>query len=430
MMKALHTLLTIFAVCAFSFAMAQTPVAYYPFNGNAKDAIGSNNGTVNGATLTTDRFGNANSAYLFDGVDDIIDIPSSSSNNFTLNQDFTVQCWVKIPSSQPNESTVAANTILEKWDGITGGYPFVIRYRNNNEDNPDFVKAKIEAARWNGTEQAIVFSEVSVNDNAYHLITFTKNGTLLSLYVDGVLQNTTTDLTSGTTDNPDPLHVGNRIAFGPLALSGTIDEIKIYHLALTAEQVLAEFNSNDSGNVSLNSYRSIQSGNWNSVTTWQRFDGNNWIAAIAVPSSADEDITISEGHTVTVSDTRTIDQTVVEEGGTLLVSGGTLTVNDDVGIDLFVSGTINLSSGILTGNGQSEVEGSFNWSGGFLTGVGPMTVSGLASFSGNNKFINTKTLLLQGTTNWTAGILDVSNNGNITIAEEATFTTNSDGPLT
>jgi hypothetical protein len=39
-------------------AMAQTPnpIASYPFNGNANDAIGTNNGTVNGAALTTDRF--------------------------------------------------------------------------------------------------------------------------------------------------------------------------------------------------------------------------------------------------------------------------------------------------------------------------------------------------------------------------------------
>jgi hypothetical protein len=43
-------------------------VAYYPFNGNAKDESGNeNNGTVNGATLTKDRFGKKNSAYDFDG---------------------------------------------------------------------------------------------------------------------------------------------------------------------------------------------------------------------------------------------------------------------------------------------------------------------------------------------------------------------------
>ena len=33
-----------------------------------------NHGTVNGATLSTDRHGQANKAYSFDGVDDYIDI--------------------------------------------------------------------------------------------------------------------------------------------------------------------------------------------------------------------------------------------------------------------------------------------------------------------------------------------------------------------
>jgi len=42
-------------------------VAYYPFNGNANDESGNGyHGTVNGATLVADRFGNPNSAYSFD----------------------------------------------------------------------------------------------------------------------------------------------------------------------------------------------------------------------------------------------------------------------------------------------------------------------------------------------------------------------------
>ncbi|MFB6305968.1 MAG: LamG-like jellyroll fold domain-containing protein, partial [Flavobacteriales bacterium] len=50
--------------------------AYYPFNGNANDESGwGYDGTVmNGANLTTDRFGNDSSAYYFDGVDDYINI--------------------------------------------------------------------------------------------------------------------------------------------------------------------------------------------------------------------------------------------------------------------------------------------------------------------------------------------------------------------
>ena len=50
-------------------------VAHYDFNNNSLDLSGQDNhGVVNGAALTTDRFGNANSAYLFDGFNDNIEI--------------------------------------------------------------------------------------------------------------------------------------------------------------------------------------------------------------------------------------------------------------------------------------------------------------------------------------------------------------------
>jgi hypothetical protein len=49
----------------------------YDFSGNADDGAGSANGIVNGATLTTDRFGNENSSYSFDGNDSIVDKFSS-----------------------------------------------------------------------------------------------------------------------------------------------------------------------------------------------------------------------------------------------------------------------------------------------------------------------------------------------------------------
>lgn len=57
-------------------------VAQYNFNGNADD--GSGNGyhaTVEGATLTTDRFGNGNRAYAFDGSSNYIDISGYSIGN-------------------------------------------------------------------------------------------------------------------------------------------------------------------------------------------------------------------------------------------------------------------------------------------------------------------------------------------------------------
>ena len=57
-------------------SLNESSLFYYPFSGDASDVSGNAlNGVVNGATLTDDRFGNANSAYSFDGVDDEISIP-------------------------------------------------------------------------------------------------------------------------------------------------------------------------------------------------------------------------------------------------------------------------------------------------------------------------------------------------------------------
>lgn len=54
-------------------------VGYWPFNGNANDESGNgNNGTVNGTTVVTDKNGNLNSAYSFDGT----------SNNIGFSQPF------------------------------------------------------------------------------------------------------------------------------------------------------------------------------------------------------------------------------------------------------------------------------------------------------------------------------------------------------
>jgi hypothetical protein len=85
-----------FIPCSLS---AQIPseglVAWYPFNGNANDESGNgNNGTVNGATLTADRFGNANSSYYFSGNEEIRITNSQIFNELT--NTITISAWVNI----------------------------------------------------------------------------------------------------------------------------------------------------------------------------------------------------------------------------------------------------------------------------------------------------------------------------------------------
>lgn len=65
-------------------------VAYYPFNGNANNAAGSGfNGTVNGPQAGNDRFGNASSAYLFNGAGNHIYVGDQLPDS----QEFTLSVW-------------------------------------------------------------------------------------------------------------------------------------------------------------------------------------------------------------------------------------------------------------------------------------------------------------------------------------------------
>jgi len=98
----MKTLILLFSVLFTTMSFAQVPnyvpanglVGWWPFNGNANDESGNgNNGTNNGATLTTDRNGVANQAYSFDGYNDLIRI--QHQNTLNLMGDYSISVWYK-----------------------------------------------------------------------------------------------------------------------------------------------------------------------------------------------------------------------------------------------------------------------------------------------------------------------------------------------
>ena len=84
----MKTLILLFSVLFTTMSFAQVPsyvpanglVGWWPFNGNANDESGNgNNGSNNGATLTTDRNGVTNSAYNLPNLNDNISVSTLSS---------------------------------------------------------------------------------------------------------------------------------------------------------------------------------------------------------------------------------------------------------------------------------------------------------------------------------------------------------------
>lgn len=89
--------------------------AQYDFTGNVNDSSGNNyNATLNGSTITTDRWNDNNQAYLFDNYPETISIPNAVLDG---KSDFSISFWIKPTSDNSNgllsgSSSTIGNEIL------------------------------------------------------------------------------------------------------------------------------------------------------------------------------------------------------------------------------------------------------------------------------------------------------------------------------
>ena len=216
-------------------------VGYWPFNGNANDESGNgNNGTVNGATLTADRFGNANKAYNFDG-NDWIEVNNNPNQNVGAGS-FTLSCWSLKNGSNNFDHLITRNLATSNQDFISS---YTLRYQSgtiavagsssaqanlnnsgcstpqlNNLYNWNFIVAVFNSASANYRifQNGVLISNCSINQNFY---SFNNNG---KIYFGA--------------ENP----VANLVS-GPLFLSGNMDDIGIWSRALSECEIQDLYNT-------------------------------------------------------------------------------------------------------------------------------------------------------------------------------------------
>ena len=101
-----------------SQSITDSLLIHYPMNGSANDVSGNNfHGTINGAVLVPDRFGNPNSAYYFDGINDYIEFPLSSALKPTYPMTFSY--WVNIDAlTSPLNILVNTDYVLNDYFGV------------------------------------------------------------------------------------------------------------------------------------------------------------------------------------------------------------------------------------------------------------------------------------------------------------------------
>jgi len=159
---------------------------------------------------------------------------------------------------------------------------------------------------------------------------------------------------------------------------------------------------------SVGDFQSAGSGNWNTIATWETYDGAVWNAAVAAPTSTAQTITIRNTHTVTVAAAAGGDQIVVESGGILTVNN-TLSVDNGTGVDLTVNGTLTLL-GTITGAGTMTVNGTMDWTGGAISLASTLSSSSTCNILGANKTLTSTLTINNGSiVNWSASQVNFNN---------------------
>lgn len=225
----LTTVILIVNVSSYGQISTNGLIAYFPFNGNANDESGNGNeGIVNGATLTNDRFENENSAYFFDGVDDHIE-STSSPFNFGYGP-FTFSVWIKIESIDFLD--YRWGTIIEKRNyGPGHKSPFLLL-------NPDSTIA-FGAAGWYTNPKEFVKGSTHLDFHKWYHIVGVRGKNSQKLYINGELDASETmeNLSSGNSYN---LFIGRRqtwLGDEDCAFTGVIDDIRIYNREVGEDEV-------------------------------------------------------------------------------------------------------------------------------------------------------------------------------------------------
>lgn len=208
------------------FSIAQTPayvpssglVAWWGFNGDASDSSGNNNNlTVNGAALTTDRNGNANSAYAFNGTSSYL-TNTALSYAFSQAGAHSISFWINRTGTSDGVALMSGSNASSNFIWLIQSDAAKIVYGTNKQ----------------GSSWTWVSSPVYTVSQWDHYVAVYNNKNM-TLYKNGTSVGTNTNAYTGTTQAALPIFIGRAVSGGYIAAN--IDDVGIWSRALTSGEI-------------------------------------------------------------------------------------------------------------------------------------------------------------------------------------------------
>jgi hypothetical protein len=188
----------------------------YPGSGTSWTDLSGNGNTgvlTNGPTFSSAN----NGSIVFDGTNDRVDIAGTVISG---SQNFTIECACR---------SLAAST----GEYIFGNYGI----GNNGIELYFYLNELI--LYYGG--RYLFSPDNSILSNTWYIVTATRNGNNVALYINGSLSSSGTNSNSITTNNP--YTIGNGYDFNGEIFRGNIASVKVYNRALSASEIAQNYNA-------------------------------------------------------------------------------------------------------------------------------------------------------------------------------------------
>jgi gliding motility-associated-like protein len=317
-------------------------VGNFPFSGNANDVSGNNHhGTLqNNIQLTTDRFGNLNSAFLFDGVDDYIAVNDNMGDFSTPH--FSLVLWFKTSSNN------VQNLVGKRNFGPTNGqqYQFFINYPPFPGIGSNIISDQNVCGIGITSSTSYINSAKEICADRWYSAVIVFDGLFHKIYINGVLMRSAATSFNAMAPCNSELRFGNWWQDDLIPFKGVMDDIRWYNRPLTDDEI-AVLSENTTVNTSADfifqkeicSPQQVRFFNLSPLNTniqWDFGDGNMSVSSSPVhyyPVNGVYPVTLVTGNTIGCRDTirKNVDLGIAF-GNSILTADTTICQGDSVAV--------------------------------------------------------------------------------------------------